>query len=56
MKKTYSTPAVNIVKLDPQQMLAGSIQIVNDAAEMDAAKAYSERKSWSSDIWTTDEE
>lgn len=55
MKKTYSTPAVNIVKLNPQQMLAGSIQIVNDAAEMDAANAYSESKGWSSDIWTDEE-
>ena len=56
MKKTYITPASDIVTLNPQQMLAGSIKIVNDAASMNAANAYSERKGWSSDIWTTDEE
>lgn len=55
MKKTYSTPAVNIVKLNPQQMLAGSIKIVSDAADMDAADAYSSERGWSSDSWTGEE-
>ena len=55
MKKTYITPASDIVTLNPQQMLAGSIKIVNDAASMDAANAYSESKGWSSDIWTDEE-
>lgn len=55
MKKTYITPASDIVTLNPQQMLAGSIKIVSDAESMDAANAYSENKGWSSDIWTDEE-
>ena len=55
MKKTYITPASDIVTLNPQQMLAGSIKIVSDAASMDAADAYSSERGWSSDSWTDEE-
>lgn len=55
MKKTYITPASDIVTLNPQQMLAGSIKIVSNTESMDAANAYSSERGWSSDIWTDEE-
>lgn len=58
MKKTYSTPCVHAIKLQPQQMLAASngkiIDIVSDVT-VDGDNALSEKSSWDSSNWSEED-
>lgn len=56
-KKTYQAPAAQIIELEAQLPLAGSItgDISNAEAQSDVTFESSD-KDWSSDSWSSDEE
>lgn len=56
-KKTYQAPAAQIIELEAQLPLAGSITgNTSDAEVQDDVTFESSDKGWSSDSWSSDEE
>lgn len=55
-KKTYQAPAAQIIELEAQLPLAGSITGDTKVEAQDNVTFESSDKGWSSDSWSSDEE
>lgn len=55
-KKTYQAPAAQIIELEVQLPLAGSITGKTSGEGQDEVIFESSDKGWSSDSWSSDEE
>lgn len=55
-KKTYQAPAAQIIELEAQLPLAGSITGKTSGEGQDDVTFESIHKGWSSDSWSSDEE
>lgn len=55
-KKTYQAPAAQIIELEVQLPLAGSLTENTNIEAQDNVTFESSDKGWSSDSWSSDEE